>query len=415
MLLAACEQSPRESSTPAPERSYPDRVGTRYDREESQPGLHASFSELKLPHVDGGDAIWGASGRDDRGHIWLGISVNEGVGARLLEYVPDSGRFHDRGDPMTALREAGLDREGQTQLKLHSKIIQADDGNLYFASMDEHGERSDGSRLPAWGSSFWRYKLKENRWEHLFSAPEALIAVTGVGRWVYALGYWDHVLYQYDTLTGNRSKVRVGSEGGHVTRNIVSDERGHVYVPRVRYHDFPGADPLLVTTLVEYDSSLNELASTPLVNYAGEGRLKKQYGLAAFSYLADKSIVILTGAGFLYRIYPADNGPARVESAGQMNTDARNPLSTLFPVDGRNMLLGVRELRDGNIGILLYDLDLQVATASEVFMDPQRRPLMYGSNTRDDQGNYYVVGRARGSGPSVFRFRLQPDSTGMIP
>jgi hypothetical protein len=67
--------------------------------------------------------------------------------------------------------------------------------------MDESGENSDGSRLPDSGGHLWRIG-PSGRWEHLAVAREALIAVAGGGRFVYALGYFNHVVYQYDTQTG---------------------------------------------------------------------------------------------------------------------------------------------------------------------------------------------------------------------
>ena len=57
-------------------------------------------------------------------------------------------------------------------MKIHSKIVQGPDGCLYFASMDEEGERTDGSRPPTWGSHLWRLRLSDGGWEHLFSAPK---------------------------------------------------------------------------------------------------------------------------------------------------------------------------------------------------------------------------------------------------
>lgn len=80
---------------------------------------------------------------------------------------------------MSALKTAGIYRQGEEQIKIHSKIIQMDDGWLYFTSREETGERADGSQLPRWRSHFWRYSPSADHWEHLFSAPEGLIAVSG--------------------------------------------------------------------------------------------------------------------------------------------------------------------------------------------------------------------------------------------
>ncbi len=216
-------------------RSFEQKTGTRY--QPIDPSAKPTLTDISQRWFQGANSIWGATGRDDKGNIWFGISGNGTEAAHLVEYNPEIDRFIDHGDPVSALKEAGLYRDGEEQIKIHSKIVQMDDGWLYFASMDETGERADGSQLPLWGSHFWRYNPLADHWEHLFSAPEGLIAVSGVGRWVYALGYWGHVLYQYDTLTGQTRHIRVGSEGGHISRNLVADRNGHVYVPRVKYFD----------------------------------------------------------------------------------------------------------------------------------------------------------------------------------
>ncbi len=125
-------------------------------------------------------------------------------------------------------------REGAHQAEVPLKIIEGPDGYLYFASMDEDGENPDGSQLPTWGGHLWRMNLRTHRWEHLLATKEALIAAGGAGRYVYALGYFGHVLYQYDTETNRTARVEVGSVDGHISRNFLVDRRGHVFVPRLR-------------------------------------------------------------------------------------------------------------------------------------------------------------------------------------
>ena len=92
------------------------------DRDSSPPRL----VPIKLPDFEGAYAIWGATGRDVRGHIWVGVSAT-GVAipsAHLIEYVPETGGAIDRGDAVTQLKRAGLYRRGR-QMKIHSKIVQA--------------------------------------------------------------------------------------------------------------------------------------------------------------------------------------------------------------------------------------------------------------------------------------------------
>ena len=89
--------------------------------------------EIPLPPSFPAEAIWGATGRDTSGHIWVGVSTRGyGPSAHLLEYAPDTGKFRDRGDVVSELKHAGVWRVGEEQTKIHTKIFQAEDGYLYF-------------------------------------------------------------------------------------------------------------------------------------------------------------------------------------------------------------------------------------------------------------------------------------------
>lgn len=402
---------------PGESRTYTDRVGTSYRTFSDEPGVSVTIRELELPRFAGANAIWGASGRDDEGHIWLGVSVQGEGSARLVEYVPQHDRFIDHGDPVSALASHGMARNGISQTKIHSKIIQADDGNLYFSSMDEAGENSQSGALSQWGSNLWRYLPGESRWQHLFHAPEGLIAIAGTGRWVYALGYWDHVLYQYDTRTGGIKQTRVGSEGGHVSRNIIADVNGHVYVPRVKYHDFPAVgdnkpDRLLVSTLMEYDASLSVVSRFPLIHYAGKGRPRRYHGITAFAHMVDQSIVFVTSVGYLYRIVPAQDRPAAVEELGWIHPDGESYTAALFPLDGQEWLLGIGRPRTrGKPGqspydVMLYNLGHRTTRTLPARIPDYRYTLLYGSNTKDDHGSSYLVGRYDWEVPIVWQLRI---------
>jgi len=191
---------------------------------------------LSVPQFAGAHAIWGSTGQDSRGHIWFGVTT-EGIpvpSAHLFEYDPDASGIVDRGNVIAQLSAAGVLRPGEHQAKIHSRIVQGPDNDLYFASMDEEGESANGTHMPRWGGHLWRLKLDTYQWQHLFTAPEALIAVAAGGRFIYALGYFGHVLYRFDTKDGDVQHVAVGSVNGHVSRNFLADHRGHAYVPRLR-------------------------------------------------------------------------------------------------------------------------------------------------------------------------------------
>lgn len=411
IYLLQAETNGREQITSKP-RSSGQQAGTRY--QPIEPALKPTFTDITRPWFQGENSIWGATGRDDEGHIWLGVSGDGKAAAHLVEYDPELDRFIDHGDPVSALRTAGLYRKGEEQIKIHSKIIQMDDGWLYFSSMDETGERADGSQLPLWGSHFWRYRPSADHWEHLFSAPEGLIAVSGVGRWVYALGYWGHVLYQYDTRTGQTRRIRIGSEGGHISRNLVADRNGHVYVPKVQYFDMnpqsdngdTATDRLLVVVLAEYDQYLNKLQSTPLIHYATEGKPGGSHGITSFSYLADGTIVFGTHVGYLYKITPSDQGASTVTELGWLHPDGKSYNSSLFPLDGKRYLAGITRQRGKAYQLFRYDIEQGESQPVDLDIPDYRQLLLYGSNTRDNEGRAYVVGRRDGNRPLIFQLEF---------
>ena len=392
--------------------SHAERMGTRYTSVPANVGAPPQVKEIPISAAIDAEAIWGAMGRDVAGHIWLGVSTRgEGASAHLLEYAPDSGVLVDRGDVVSALKQAGLHREGEGQIKLHSKIIQAADGYLYFASFDEEGESASRAVAPKWGSHLWRLWPESQRWEHLQTAPEGLVALTGNGNWIYALGYWDHILYQYDTRKRTWRQVRVGSVRGHVSRNIVADGRGHVYVPRARewQPSEVGAHPgeLFSVELVEFDADLREVGATPIKNYAGAAG-RDSHGLTGLSYLADGSIVVSTDAGFLYRIKPADTGAAKVEALGAIHPRGGSYAGSLFPIDGKRYLAAVVTTRDAHDWVI-YDLQTRKSSARVLPFD-SRGMLLYGSSTRDNRGRFYLVGsqpkEANGNRPALLQVLL---------
>lgn len=411
--LAAIFSGTARNAVPVSPASYAERMGTRHTPVPVNVNAPPQVTEIPILAAIDGDAIWGATGRNSAGHIWFGVSNRgDGASAHLLEYAPDSGMLVDRGDVVTELKQAGLHRDGEGQIKLHTKIIQAADGYLYFASFDEEGESASRALAPKWGSHLWRLWPKGRLWDHLQTAPEGLVALTGNGNWIYALGYWDHILYQYDIRRRTWRHVRVGSVRGHVSRNIVADGRGHVYVPRAREWQpseiaaHPGE--LFSAELVEFDTDLKELGGTPLKNYAGAAG-RDSHGLTSLSYLADRSIVVSTDAGYLYRIMPDDTGAAKVDALGAIHPDGASYPGSLFPIDGQRYLAAVVTTKEGRHQWLVYDLQTRKSSAQALPLD-SRGMLLYGSSTRDNKGRFYLVGSqpkdAKGNRPALFQVSL---------
>jgi len=395
--------APQEVATPPAPAAY-------FTTEPEDPLATPKVVPLRLPDLPNASAIWGSTGRDQRGHVWFGVCERPASGqpsAHLVEFVPETGETVDRGDVVSELQRAGAHHPGEQQAKIHTQIVQAADGYLYFASMDEEGgDYESGTRNPTWGSHLWRLLPPETEWddgwEHLGSTPDGLIALSGTGRYVYALGYFGHTLYQYDTRTGRTRSVDVGSSDGHISRNFATDWREHAYVPRV-----VGG---MAATLVEYDAALNEVAQTPLEHYI-DRTPAFSHGMTAIQPLADGSVVFATCQGYLYRIFPpAGTGPATVVGLGWLHPAGARYVASLFTYGGRRYVMGLAtEGKDTDAGAhdhfdwVFYDLEARqgvpVPFVASGYDEPSlRSALLYGSVTRDNAGRFYVVG-TRGGRP----------------
>jgi hypothetical protein len=353
-------------------------------------------------------AIWGATGRDQTGKIWLGVSMenDSDSSAELICYDPQRDIVTRHGDVINNLQAAGLYRTGESQMKIHSRILQADDGYLYFASSDLEGEdEKRGTVDPKWGAHLWRTKPDQDTWEHLAAFKKGVYAISGRGPWVYVLGYFDHHLFQWNMETEKLSDVHVGSLVGHKSRNFFTDERGHAYVPRVRRGD--DIDEEVICSVVEVTPNLEKINEVELTHYLNWDRLERHgealiswcIGIPAFCYLADGDIVFSTVSGHLYRVSPKSDGPADVASLGWLHPSGElksdDGPAGLFTYDGRHQVMSVVLGPDRSWEWVVFDLDTGRSTASPVKIPEAygARPLLYGNMKRDDAGNFYLVGR----------------------
>ena len=350
---------------------------------------------IALPDFWGANAIWGATGNDRRGHIWLGITSNDekSASAHLFEFDPTADAVVDRGNVVTELERLRLRRPGERQMKIHSRIVEMPDGHLYFSSMDESGENPDGSTLPTWGGHLWRLRLPGFTWEHLAKTPEALIAVAPGGPFVYALGYFNHVLYQFDTRTRAIRSVAVGSAGGHVSRNFFADDRGHVYVPRVKRD---GSDKG-TASLVELDPQLKEVSNHPLPEYFERG-LDESHGIVAIHPDGSGGWFFTTGKGRLYQVEPVPGKPSRVLDRGWFHPSGTRYVASMFRDETGGRLFGVAPaLNGGNRRFewIARETDGRATAAPLPYGDSAEFPhgaLLYGSIAKDRSGRVYVVG-----------------------
>lgn len=379
------------------------RTGSRFLPLPENPFQAPRVRELSVPQFADAASIWGATGRDSGGNIWVGVSAySPGMSAHLLRYDPVADTWRDSGAVAEKLKAAGRYRNGEGQIKIHSKTVPADDGWLYFTSTDEEGESEVTMVPPRWGGHLWRINPRDFQWQHLLAVPEGLIAASGGGRYVYALGYWGHVLYQYDVSGRTTKRVVVGSVQGHVSRNFLTDASGHAYVPRLSAQ--PGRKVL--AELVEYDIDLRELAATPLDFYLGAASPGMNHGIVGVAYLVDGRMVFTTDRGQLYLIEPKRDSHAVVTAVGWFHPKGEAYASSLFSFDGKNLLAGVTQ-RAGRFEWVVFDLVTRISGAFALDTKDLRKVLLSGSISRDNAGRFYVAGWALGEGDGQRPLLLQ--------
>ena len=148
-----------------------------------------------------------------------------------------------------------------------------------------------------------------------------------------------------------------------------------------------------MVTLIEYDEYLNKVQGTPLIHYTGKHRPKVSHGITSLSYLADGSIVFGTHIGYLYKITPSDTGVARVTKLGWLHPDGEAYNPVLMPLDGTRHVAGITKRRGNGYQLFVYDIEQQTSRPVALEFPNNRKLILYGSNTRDDQGRGYIVGR----------------------
>jgi hypothetical protein len=409
LLLAGCSASSTDTppTTPAGSVEFPAKPSRIVRETAIEPknffftpaplrvSASPTFRPMNLPLFHAAASVWGSTGRDHGGKIYVGVST-EGDGylsAHLIEFDPETREGIDRGGAVENLKRLNLAKPRENQNKIHTKIWQGTDGYLYFASMDETGENEDGSKLPTFGSHLWRVKPGSSDWEHLADIREAVIAAAAGGRYLYFLGYFGHVVYQWDIEKGKiTNRVRVGSVGGHTTRNIIADSRGHVFVPRV----IPGEPAKVV--LVEHDEGLQEIATFPLVGYSTSPD-SGSHGIVGVAPLKDDGFAFVTDRGRLYRLTPRSTGTAVVD-LGNLHPEGECYPASLFSFDGEGMVVAVGHKytnQEPSYEWISFDLRTRQARSEKLPIPTgttnAKGLLVYGSTTRDDQGRLYFGGR----------------------
>lgn len=345
---------------------------------------------VSLANIGRTDVSWGAVGNDTAGDIYVGLAESYGdPRSAYLVKINAMGQSAVLGDVLTELKREGIGSATQSQGKIHSQIVPARDGYIYFSSFDEAGETE--VRLPDYGGHLWRVNSASGQWEHLLATPEALIAVNTDGHYVYALGYWGHVLYQYNTQTGEVRKNEVGSVPGHVSRHFLVDGKGHVYVPKISQS---GINTEPTAMLVEFDQNLNPVTEYPLPDYKSKN-MGRYRGIIAYTNMRNGDVYFTLGQGYLLQIQANESGAEKLINHGLFNPAGEANIPSLFTIDGEQFVMGVSRRSDADAEWLIYE---KISGATVNYTMPELNDfLFFGTEVKDASGNFYLVGQDRSS------------------
>lgn len=389
-LVSGASPDP-ESSAAGPQRPSAMTEPVKSIKRHYEPVTERHFKKpqvesILLPSIGRTDVSWGSVGNDSQGNIYVGLAESYGEPrSAYLTKINATGRATVLGDVISELKRNGIGSANQSQGKIHSQIVPANDGYVYFSSFDEAGETD--VRLPEYGGHLWRLNSASEQWEHLLATPQALIAVNTDGRYVYALGYWGHVVYQYDTQTGNVQKTEVGSIPGHVSRQFLVDGRGHVYVPKVSQSGI-NTEPEAV--LVEYNQNMTPLTEYPLPDYHSQD-MTRYRGIIAYTNMRNGDVYFTLGQGYLLQIQANESGAEKLINHGLFNPAGEANIPSLFTVDGEQFVMGVSRREGAEPEWLIYE---RISGATVNYAMPALNDfLFFGTEAKDAQGNFYLVGQ----------------------
>jgi hypothetical protein len=162
-----------------------------------------------------------------------------------------------------------------------------------------------------------------------------------------------------------------------------------------------------VVDLVEFDQELNQVATTPLPHYSPNPDTGA-HGIVGFSAMKDGGIVFTTDLGRLYRLTPRATGTALTD-LGWIHPDGEFYCPCLFCMDGESMIHAIGHKPSRRLPQyewVTFNLRTRQPTLHEVTIplpaEKLTSLLIYGSQTRDDQGRMYIGGAYYADGAAAY-------------
>ena len=83
-----------------------------------------------------------------------------------------------------------------------------------------------------------------------------------------------------------------------------------------------------------------------------------------------------------------------------------NPITHPVPAGWQAISAGITKRRGKGYQLFRYDIEQGKSQPLDLDIPDYQHLLLYGSNTRDDKGRGYVVGRRDGNRPVIFQLKF---------
>jgi hypothetical protein len=178
------------------------------------------------------DGFWAAIHAAADGKVYIGLNTEGGGHNHFYIYDPAKDKMIHRADMAKVL--GGYGKAIKTHAKIHTKICEDNDGNIYFAT-GNMGAGPDEVDTMSWEGGHWvKYSPKEDKFYDLgLVAPYRGLyglAIDKKRKLLIGVCREGHLMVHNIDTGETIDKGRVCLFPGSVARTIVADDEGNVYI-----------------------------------------------------------------------------------------------------------------------------------------------------------------------------------------
>jgi len=235
------------------------------------------------------DGFWAAIHAAADGRVYIGLNTEGGGHNHFYIYDPAKDKMIHRADMAKVL--GGYAEGIKTHAKIHTKICEDNDGNIYFAT-GNMGAGPDEVDTMSWEGGYWvKYDPKSDKFEDLgLVAPHRGVYGMAIDKkrgLLLGTGREGH-FFVHNIATGKTVDMgRVCLFPGSVARTVVADDEGNAYTTfhpdRIAKYDAETGRVLDLSVRMPSDPTVYPVTSSIFNRYMRSGLWddinKKLYGV----------------------------------------------------------------------------------------------------------------------------------------